>query len=806
MNIQRTYLYLNDIIHKHKRITKTTKTNGEIIKYLYDHNIFLFNPSEISNGKISSFDITSYYNKEAENILSNIDDTELLNNIIVCDDDIIGNDEVEIHFTWNDKTNQLDTKIINPELEGEQQDCPKGDETKKYIEDNDTNDDDESESNSEISEEITQVEEDKKEKHKQILKEVCKRVLFPLLSLLSRTYQQLDFKDMLFNTDTKEIITSILKDKKILLNKNSYNSIIRIMDNNNEIINNIREIYRTSPANKIHQLIAKHFIPSIEEKKDNAEIPTPIILVNEMLDKMPIEFWKKPHKVFEPCCGKGNFVMKIFEKFYNGLEELYPDKYERCKIIINDCLYYADLTTMNIFITTEILKCEVQSKTGLEYIDYFFNCSIGNTLELNILTKWNIINFDAIIGNPPYEDIDATGDNKLYLEFTKYALTILNNSGYLLYITPRNILEYILLLDKNRKYIEEFYQINYISIETSNKYFKNVSSTFAYFLIEKILYYKETIIEYLYCNKIETIDILLEKGYKIPRVLTKLDIDIIKKITSKNNNYTLNDFIFENKTQRIRKQHIDKKIVVIKESETHKIKIIDTINKTNIFPGKYYYYDKKDKVFNKDKLILSKKGYLMPYVDRTKNYTYSDNFKYIIDDNLDEIKMLFESNIIKYLLFQFSKNGFDSVDIIKLVNKKILNNIKTEQDLYLLYNINDVEITHINLLLGLKNNSDENINNEKQKIIKDGRKQYYLIENKLYKVKKDKSQGDLFGTYIDGKIEETIKKPSKENNDELIDESIIKVKKKKAIKKPSKEDNDESIIKVKKKKSIVKKS
>ena len=196
----------------------------------------------------------------------------------------------------------------------------------------------------------------------------------------------------------------------------------------------------------------------------------------------------------------------------------------------------------------------------------------------------------------------------------------------------------------------------------------------------------------------------------------------------------------------------------------------------------------------------------MPYVDRTKNYTYSDNFKYIIDDNLDEIKMLFESNIIKYLLFQFSKNGFDSVDIIKLVNKKILNNIKTEQDLYLLYNINDEELTHIKLLLGLGNNSDKNINNEKQKIIKDGRKQYYLIEDKLYKVKKDKSQGELFGTYIDGKIEETIKKPSKEDNDELIDESIIKVKKKKAIKKPSKEDNDESIIKVKKKKSIVKKS
>ena len=37
--------------------------------------------------------------------------------------------------------------------------------------------------------------------------------------------------------------------------------------NNEEIINNIYEIYNVTPANKIHNLIAKHFIPSIEEKK-----------------------------------------------------------------------------------------------------------------------------------------------------------------------------------------------------------------------------------------------------------------------------------------------------------------------------------------------------------------------------------------------------------------------------------------------------------------------------------------------------------------------------------------------------------
>ena len=92
----------------------------------------------------------------------------------------------------------------------------------------------------------------------------------------------------------------------------------------------------------------------------------------------------------------------------------------------------------------------------------------------------------------------------------------------------------------------------------------------------------------------------------------------------------------------------------------------------------------------------------MPYIDKTKSYTYSDNFKYIIDDNMEQIKLLFESTIVKYLLFQYSKNGFDAINIIKMINKKNLNNIKNENELFELYNINEEEIIHINNILCLK--------------------------------------------------------------------------------------------------------
>ena len=74
--------------------------------------------------------------------------------------------------------------------------------------------------------------------------------------------------------------------------------------------------------------------------------------------------------------GKGIFVLAIFDKFYKGLEELYPDELERCKVISKQCLYYADINPLDIFITTALLKCHIQSYCGESEIDYEFNrCS-----------------------------------------------------------------------------------------------------------------------------------------------------------------------------------------------------------------------------------------------------------------------------------------------------------------------------------------------------------------------------------------------------------------------------------------------
>ena len=211
-----------------------------------------------------------------------------------------------------------------------------------------------------------------------------------------------------------------------------------IIDNNAEIVNNIREIYSIAPAHKLRQLIEKHFIPTNDEKKQNAEIPTPVKLCDEMLNSIPVEFWTKPQKVIEPCCGKGNFVLGIFDRFYIGLEDIYPDEIERCRIIMAECIYYADLTALNVFITTEIMKCHIQNYCGLDELDFEFNTNTGDTLKLDIREKWNIEGFNAVIGNYPYNSNGGTGTgNTLWQYFTKDSLNnwLLPN-GYLLVVHP----------------------------------------------------------------------------------------------------------------------------------------------------------------------------------------------------------------------------------------------------------------------------------------------------------------------------------------------------------------------------------
>ena len=49
--------------------------------------------------------------------------------------------------------------------------------------------------------------------------------------------------------------------------------------------------------------------------KTSNDEPTPIDCVEEMVNKIPEDFWKRKNlKILDPCCGCGNFPFVIYHK------------------------------------------------------------------------------------------------------------------------------------------------------------------------------------------------------------------------------------------------------------------------------------------------------------------------------------------------------------------------------------------------------------------------------------------------------------------------------------------------------------
>jgi site-specific DNA-methyltransferase (adenine-specific) len=144
-----------------------------------------------------------------------------------------------------------------------------------------------------------------------------------------------------------------------------------------------------------------------------------------MIKTIPKKFWKQERKVFEPCAGKGGFLLDIISLFNDGLKYPIEDPEERYKFIVEECLYWSDINPTNVWICKLLL--DPFGKYNLKY-------NLGDTLKLDIKAKWNIDGFDAVIGNPPYSTDPSKQDTTpLYNLFTE---TFIDKTTYLLYVTP----------------------------------------------------------------------------------------------------------------------------------------------------------------------------------------------------------------------------------------------------------------------------------------------------------------------------------------------------------------------------------
>ena len=552
-------------------------------------------------------------------------------------------------------------------------------------------------------------EENEKEEKSVNYMEILKHMI-PLICLLTIHDKETSFVEMFELIENNEYVYNILIDQtkswwgksmdtKII--KKFINLYIKYMKNDketNQIIRTVKELFSKNINNdkELSILIDKYLIPQELEKKSYAEVSTPYTPRQEMLDTIPLDFWKSIKRVFEPCAGKGGFIIDIIDRFMDGLKETIPDEKLRRKTIIEECLYFSDINPTNIFICKLLID---------PYNEYKLNYNEGNTLELDIKEKWDIDGFDAVIGNPPYESQYATGDNKLYLEFIKYSLKVLYKNALLLFIVPTNIKNYITNQDKNRPYISNFMEIKYLSFNTCNKYFTNINTYFSYFLIKKnIVKSCTTKTAFMRGNKIEYSNITINEKDELPLAISDKDINLINKVSNliKKNHKTLDIekglYIKNQKqyTQRIRQSHIKKGDIKENYDDIYKYKIIDKINKGHNFPGIYYYNNIQMIDYGKPKIVMCSGGYLMPSFDEKGIYNVSDNMLYLLINNISEyngLTILIDSILIKYLNKVTMTDNIHGRDIvIKNIKEIDLSQIKCDDDIYEVMNITKDEL------------------------------------------------------------------------------------------------------------------
>jgi hypothetical protein len=341
-------------------------------------------------------------------------------------------------FTKSIKDDKVSLELMLKDNDDELQYLPTGKEKVKNDSESESVEHSDNESSDEEEIEETQI---------SFTKDVLPYVI-PLTCILTIKNSNMDFVKMLNDIkenpellDTfddqcliwwnKKDLIDLIKDivsKYFDKSSNTYNISVQFKMSLQSLIDNPKELL---------ELINDCLKPKEVEKKENGEVFTPMILVNEMLDKLPKEVWKNKNlKWLDPATGMGNFPIAVYLKLMEGLKDEIKDVKERKKHILENMLYMCELNKKNVLVCNQIFDINNE---------YKLNLYEGDTLEFKPFEIFKVKQFDIILGNPPYNKggiRSHTGkqlgekNETIWTKFIEKAFKWLKPNGYLAYINP----------------------------------------------------------------------------------------------------------------------------------------------------------------------------------------------------------------------------------------------------------------------------------------------------------------------------------------------------------------------------------
>ena len=407
---------------------------------------------------------------------------------------------------------------------------------------------------------------------------------------------------------------------------------------------------------------------SKDNKQKYGEINTPFWLIEKMLDIFPEEVFSNPDlKWLDPCCGCGYFMIIVFKRLYNGLKQRIPDNKQREKHIITKMLYMVEINKEN----KEKLITLFSEQANIFIYDFLSNVEnlIADKMEKKSESNKNIVEFDIIIGNPPYnsqgnikvptnKNSKKTEDGKsVWRDFIIKAISLLKqNSGYLNFIIPSIWMK----PDRFRMYhFLTQYKLDKIHCFTNtetNQIFKGEAQTpTCYFLLRREfadLYNSENnndgsrLLTLFDKNQEKYINYKLLSGYPIPvfgsSIIQKL-ISFVKIhgcIQAIKTNEPIQDLEFY--PERTNKY----KFPCIISATLKKQEPIELSLKTN-------YCTESPPFYGESKLILAHKMFGFPILDLQGNWGISKRDNYIILDksktNLTKIQQFLSTYFALYV-------------------------------------------------------------------------------------------------------------------------------------------------------------
>jgi len=487
--------------------------------------------------------------------------------------------------------------------------------------------------------------EDEKEEKQINYMDILKHII-PLICLLTIHDKETSFVEMFELIEKNEYVYNILIDQtKSWWGKSIDSKIIKKFINvymkymkddkeTNQIIRTVKELFMKNIKNnrELSNLIDKYLIPQELEKKSNAEVSTPFKLRQEMLDKIPVELWTSIKKVFEPCAGKGGFIVDIIDRFMNGLDKTIPDEKERYKTIVEECLYFSDINSTNIFICKLLID---------PYNEYKLNYNEGNTLELDFKEKWDIEGFDAVIGNPPYQNSNGASNGTLWDKFVLQSFEITKPHGFICMVHPsgwRNV------NGKFKKLQKEMFEKNMLYLEIHNESdgiatFK-AETRYDWYVIQNNNNYTTTKIKFEDCK---TMNINIRELEFIPNG----QYDLVQKLLAKEDDEKC-EVLYDRSSYGC-----DKKWVSKTKIDDYNYPCVYTINSKSQL--KLFYSNKKDGNGMKKKKLMWSNGRIKSIgsvIDKEGKYGLTQFAYGIVDkeENLENIKKAFDCNKFRRLM------------------------------------------------------------------------------------------------------------------------------------------------------------